>query len=283
MRWARTSRLFAAAVFTVAASGAVIVAAPVASAAPTHVAIVVSESGGVDIEKCLPAGGSGDTILNDTTSVDYRARDGIITRIDNYPASTVATDNTHFWAYFHNTGSGWSYSNLGAGSYTPAAGTVEGWRYDDGQSSGNAPRPPSVSYASICAGYDVTVAPAPPAPVTVPKTTTAAAVPTHAATSAAGSSATHSSAALTSTAASTTTVAGSTAASGAPSSSGSSSGSSGAIDGTSVTSSHASSVSKAVPEKSSSSGSIIAVIIGGVLVVALAAGSIVVAQRRRAS
>jgi hypothetical protein len=54
------------------------------------------------------------------------------------------------------------FSDLGAGSYQPKAGTVEGWAY------GNQAKPPLASYASVC--HDTTS----PAPTTKPASTHAA-------------------------------------------------------------------------------------------------------------
>jgi hypothetical protein len=39
-----------------------------------------------------------------------------------------------YWSYWHAApGAAWSYSTLGASSYNPAQGTVEGWRFGSGQ------------------------------------------------------------------------------------------------------------------------------------------------------
>jgi hypothetical protein len=64
-------------------------------------------------------------------------------------------DDTHFWSYWHDTGNHWHYSTVGASGYQPAAGTVEGWSYDDGQA--DAPPPaadPAGLYAGICGARD---------------------------------------------------------------------------------------------------------------------------------
>lgn len=61
---------------------------------------------------------------------------GFITKINSYPAT--ANINTAYWAYWQGTVStptagsptvSWNYSNLGATSSAPKAGTVEAWRY----------------------------------------------------------------------------------------------------------------------------------------------------------
>lgn len=115
-----------------------------ADAAPSHVAIVIAGQGTACV--AWHSGITGDEVLNDVASVRYRT-DGLIVQIDGVPASAKA-DDTHYWAYWHDTGSGWRYSSSGASGYQPAAGTVEGWAFNDGGSS--APQPPSASYAAIC-------------------------------------------------------------------------------------------------------------------------------------
>jgi hypothetical protein len=46
-----------------------------------------------------------------------------------------------YWAYFHaKPGGAWNYSDTGGGSYNPAPGSVEGWRFGSGSApSGSAP------------------------------------------------------------------------------------------------------------------------------------------------
>jgi hypothetical protein len=115
------------------------------ASAPGHVAIVIA---GVGVG-CVPwqHGISGDTVLNDVARVTYRS-DGLILQIDGKPADATA-NATHYWAYWHETSSGWHYSSLGASSYLPKAGAVDGWSFGGGTSSSHV-RPPRRSYASIC-------------------------------------------------------------------------------------------------------------------------------------
>jgi hypothetical protein len=145
-------------------------AAGSAQASPTHVAIVIAG----DKTACVAftSGMTGDDVLRKVASVHYR-RDGLIDQIDGSPAD-LQSDATHFWAYWHNTGGGWTFSSLGAGSYHPQPGTVEGWAY------GNTARPPAASYASIC--HDSAPPPAPPAshPSSKAPTTAHAPAPTRA-------------------------------------------------------------------------------------------------------
>ena len=156
-RIGRALRLVAAAGLGLAglAIGAIgaIGTAPAASASPSHVAIVIAG----DKTACVPwtSGMTGDDVLNRVATVHYR-QDGIIDAIDSFPNPPHA-DTSNFWAYWHNTGSGWVFSSLGASSYQPKAGTVEGWAY------GNQIKPAATSYGSVC--HDSAPPPPPPPPV----------------------------------------------------------------------------------------------------------------------
>ena len=145
------------AVLLVAALSAVGVmpAAPaVAAARPTHVAIVIAGHGVACV--AWHSGITGDEVLNTVATVKYRPSDGLITQIDGQPKNNRA-DTTHYWSYWHNTGSGWTYSTSGAGSYLPKAGSVEGWHFINGSST--ATPPPVRTYASIC--HETTSVPPP--------------------------------------------------------------------------------------------------------------------------
>ena len=64
-------------------------------------------------------------------------RDNMICRIDSIPDACNIT-MTDYWSYWHasraadGTVSEWIYSSLGANSYTPRAGEVEGWFFGQG-------------------------------------------------------------------------------------------------------------------------------------------------------
>lgn len=67
---------------------------------------------------------------------DVELRDGMICRIDGIPEACTIT-MTDYWSYWHAQrqaeGVGpWTYSTLGAPSYAPAGGDVEGWYFGDG-------------------------------------------------------------------------------------------------------------------------------------------------------
>ena len=158
----RLPRVFAAAAVVAASLTVVGAFAPATAAhtrsAPQYVGIVIS----ADKTACVPwrSGITGDDVLNAVARVHYRVPDGIIDQVDGKP-SPAHTDDTHYWSYWHNTGSGWSYSNLGASAYTPQAGTVEGWNFINGSSQKSAPSGTG-SYASVCGSVDSSPAPRKP-------------------------------------------------------------------------------------------------------------------------
>ena len=59
---------------------------------------------------------------------------GFVCRIDGRPADRGCADTPPadaFWSYWHaDRGGDWAYSTSGAGSRTPAPGSVEGWSYN---------------------------------------------------------------------------------------------------------------------------------------------------------
>jgi hypothetical protein len=117
----------------------------------TYVGIVISGHGSGCVK--WHSGITGDEILNDIASVHYR-RDGLIDQIDGQPSPPHA-DSTHYWSYWHDTGSSWTYSGTGASGSTPSAGTVEGWSYVNGASSSSPPaQSPGGLYASLCGSKD---------------------------------------------------------------------------------------------------------------------------------
>jgi hypothetical protein len=73
-----------------------------------------------------------------------------VCRINGLP--TAATEScadtppaSAYWSYWHAPrGGGWSYSSLGAASFNPEPGSVEGWSFGSGAPPGTAPPPPPV-------------------------------------------------------------------------------------------------------------------------------------------
>ncbi|MFV2019254.1 hypothetical protein [Micromonospora sp. LOL_023] len=68
-----------------------------------------------------------------------------ICRIDGLPTPAAepcvnTPPASAYWSYWHSTPGGtWTYSTLGASSYNPAIGTVEGWRFGSGQAPSITP------------------------------------------------------------------------------------------------------------------------------------------------
>jgi hypothetical protein len=153
-----------AAVAGLAAAGLAIGPAGGAHASTSYVAIVIAG----DKTACVPwhSGITGDDVLNAVAAVHYRYTDHIIDAIDGYPDPPHA-DDSHFWAYWHNTGSGWVFSDFGASSYSPKAGSVEGWAF------GDQAKPPLISYSSICYNR-ITSPPASKTPTTKPASSSSA-------------------------------------------------------------------------------------------------------------
>jgi hypothetical protein len=59
---------------------------------------------------------------------------GFICTIDRRPNKCNGAPTTAYWSYWHAKPHGkWMYSKLGAGSYHPKAGTVEGWAFGNGK------------------------------------------------------------------------------------------------------------------------------------------------------
>lgn len=129
-----------------------------ATAKAMYVGIVVS--GHVSGCARWHSGITGDEILNYVAAVHYR-RDGLIDQIDGQPSPPHA-DGTHYWSYWHDSASSWSYSGTGASSSTPAAGSVEGWSFVNGASSASPPaRSPRGLYAALCGSRGPQPAPTP--------------------------------------------------------------------------------------------------------------------------
>lgn len=65
---------------------------------------------------------------------------GFVCRINSLPNPCNGAPVNAYWSYWHaQPGGSWSYSNVGAGSYDPAPGSVEGWAFGSGQQPGVNP------------------------------------------------------------------------------------------------------------------------------------------------
>jgi hypothetical protein len=100
-----------------------------------------------------------------------------ITSVPQYPGTAVCTVDgrpsagyptcweTNFWSYHHapNTraGAAWTFSGVGAATYKPAPGSVEGWKYTSTANRSDAPGAGPVFAAPPTTG---TTPPAPPPP-----------------------------------------------------------------------------------------------------------------------
>lgn len=126
-----------------------------ATTAPTHVAIVVDFRNGDVQTACVRSGSDGAAVLAARFQVQYN-RVGLVAIIDGVGSMSPPRDL--YWSYWHGAAGSWSYASTGPGTFHPAAGTVEGWAYDDGNSGPRA----TPSYATICAGQDAGPAPRPP-------------------------------------------------------------------------------------------------------------------------
>ncbi|MEV7181008.1 flagellar hook-length control protein FliK [Kitasatospora sp. NPDC093679] len=62
---------------------------------------------------------------------------GMVCRINALPNPCNGAPATAYWSYWHAAHGGpWNYSTLGAGSYDPAPGDVEGWAFGAGSQPG---------------------------------------------------------------------------------------------------------------------------------------------------
>jgi hypothetical protein len=166
---ARMRSSAAAAVLTAAAVLLPCLPAAAQQPAPPHVAGILDGVG----TACVPwhSGMTGADVLTARFHVQWGQQTpagnyaGMVVQVNGVPANP--NPHTAYWAYFHNSGSGWQYSGTGALSSHPQPGTVEGWRLDSATTSSH-PTPAAASYASICAGQDPT--PAPPTHTSKPPT-----------------------------------------------------------------------------------------------------------------
>lgn len=169
------------AIAAVAVAGVVVPTLPAAATKTICVGLVVDArplAGPVSADCTkVPDGSTGYDVLRAAGHTVGFRQDGLICTIDNRPASGCsATDDTHFWAYFHRApkSSSWTMSNEGATTYKPANGTTEGWVWRNG---GNA-TPDNVPYSTIC---PQTASPS-PKPTPSPTHAIASTTPTVAAT-----------------------------------------------------------------------------------------------------
>ena len=72
---------------------------------------------------------------------------GLVCTINGRPDPCNGAPTSAYWSYWHaRPGGSWTYSSIGAGSYNPVPGSVEGWSFGAGSAPGiappNVPAPP---------------------------------------------------------------------------------------------------------------------------------------------
>jgi LPXTG-motif cell wall-anchored protein len=169
------------------------ISAPSAQAAsactPTNGVVVVVDFGGVGGGVQHGCDGSLTTGLDALHAAGFSTtgthqNPGFICRINGLPtaekdACNVPSPASAYWSYWNaDPGQGWSYSNQGAASYHPKAGSVDGWAFGAGG-------PPSVSPESYRAQAVVAPPAAPPVTTAPRPATSKAAAPTTARTTSA--------------------------------------------------------------------------------------------------
>jgi hypothetical protein len=151
----RVARLVVATVASLAFA-VIAIAPPLATtgagaADSTTTAVIVIDTGAAVRAVTLDVGGgmSGLAALQRVASVTTYGFGGIggaVCKIDGVGNEATQSDclvgpNNAYWAYFHSAGgaTSWSYSPVGAGSYTLHGGDVDGWRYGTGQRPAASP------------------------------------------------------------------------------------------------------------------------------------------------
>lgn len=159
-----------------ALSAACAEAAP--SQATTNVGLVVDFGvlGGGDVRTTCVGVAPGINGLQALQAAGHEIRldgSGLLCAIDRVPESGCGertAERYRYWAYFHGSGSSWSYSSIGPGVYRVAEGTVEGWHFIEGAGNPSDP-PPRRAPTNICpSAPPPSVAPTtapPPPPTTV--------------------------------------------------------------------------------------------------------------------
>ena len=107
------------------------------------------ELGGTTIIRCAPGDQPTGLAALKNAGIQItgtqRWGEGFVCRIEGKPGpeSEACIDTppaSAYWSYWHGTPGGtWTYSSLGASSYNPAPGTVEGWAYGAGSAPSVGP------------------------------------------------------------------------------------------------------------------------------------------------
>ncbi|HEX5532561.1 MAG TPA: hypothetical protein VFX33_02340 [Actinomycetales bacterium] len=150
------------------------------AAAPAHAATCSTDQvtvivdfaglgGGVQTG-CAPAGGTGlDALRQAGFPYTFHPRFvGLVCTIKSKPDPCNGAPVDAYWSYWHSSGGSWSYSNEGAGTYRPNAGTSEGWAFGAGAAPRAAAAKPTPKPAP-----EPSSAPPAPAPTAAPKPSSA--------------------------------------------------------------------------------------------------------------
>ena len=109
-----------------------------------QVTVVVQYLGGAAVTRCTeddPNTGV-EALTSAGFSFTYSPREpGFVCTINGNPGNRECM-KPKYWSYWHASGptGPWTYSSEGAGTYDPAPGSVEGWRFDCGAAPGGASR-----------------------------------------------------------------------------------------------------------------------------------------------
>ena len=116
--------------------------AQAATCTAEQVTVVVQYLGGAQVTRCTSGDpGTGvEALTSAGFSYQYSPREpGFVCTINGNPGNRDCM-KPKYWAYWHasSPGAAWKYSSEGAGTYNPAPGSVEGWRFDCGAAPGAA-------------------------------------------------------------------------------------------------------------------------------------------------
>ncbi len=123
----------------------------VAADSATTTAVIVIDTGSsvravtVDVGSGMTGLAALQRVAN-VTVLSFTGNGGAVCAIDGFgneatQAGCLVGPNSQYWAYFHSSGGAgaWSYSPVGAGSFTVHGGDVEGWRYGTGAKPAASP------------------------------------------------------------------------------------------------------------------------------------------------
>ena len=170
--------LFALVMALVGVGQPLVTAGPAAASACSSsagVTVVVDYQGSISVG-CAASPGDGLQALSQAGhGYTFVVRQpGLVCQIDSEPSPCNGAKATAYWSYWHaSRGGGWSYSNSGAGSYSPSPGSVEGWSFGAGNPPGIDP-PDAVVVLTTSSSRTTTSG-----PTSTPLATSSTSQPTH--------------------------------------------------------------------------------------------------------